>query len=404
MPTFYYKAKTKDAVTVTGQLTAANKDEAIEHISQMGYLPISVEDADSRPAGKGQISPVQVSAQTLYLFNRQLYHLLKAGVPILRALEIMGQQQRHMRFREVVASIRLSIQQGRSLSDSLRDYPRIFPELYISMIRAGEEGGSLREVLKDLAEYQRNQLDMMNRVRTAFAYPSVMLLFGFGTVFFILTYVLPQITKLFDSLQQALPLPTLIVIRLSAWLTDWRVLLGVAVVVLVAVLWARGFLSSMTGRLLVGRISLKTPGLGTFLLKVELSRFSRTLELLLKGGVSIVQAIKLATPVVGNEVIRQDLLRCHDELIAGRSLSESLRNISVVPELFGYLISVGEESGALNQTLRDVSETYEQEIQEGMKFAMTLIEPMMIIIVGGIVGFLIISMLLPIFQMDIFAR
>jgi type II secretory pathway component PulF len=377
MPTFYYKAKNKEAITVSGQITAANQTEAVEHISQMGYLPVSVEEAGSRPGGKGIISQMRVSPQTLYLFNRQLYHLLKAGVPILRALEIMGQQQRQLRFREVIESVRLSVQQGRALSESLRDYPKIFPELYVSMIRAGEEGGSLREVLKDLGEYQRGQLEIMNRVKTAAAYPLVMFLFGIGTVFFILTYVLPQITKLFDNLQQALPLPTLVVIRISAWLTDWRILLGLGLLILFGAFWTQGFLRSTAGRLWIGRLSLKMPGLGIFLLKIDLARFARTLELLLKGGVSIVQAIKLAIPVVGNEVLRRDLLQCHDELLAGRSLSDSLKNIEAVPELFGYLISVGEESGALNQTLRDVSETYEQEIQEGI--------------------------LLPIFQMDIFS-
>lgn len=406
MPVFHYKAKNKSAATLSGQVEAKDKAEAIEQVSLLGLLPISVTEQDAQGRahlGHHNFLERKPSAQGVYLFTCQLFNLTKSGIPILRAMEIIALQQKNKAFREVIESVRLSVQQGRSLSDGLAQYSKIFSGLYLAMVKAGEESGNLKEVLGSLAEYQRGQQEISSRVRTALAYPALMLLFGVGTVFFILTYVLPQITKLFDNLEQALPLPTIIVMQISAWLTDPRVVFSLAFGGLLGFWVLQNFFRSQKGRVVAGHLGIKTPLVGPFFLRVDLARFARTLELLLKSGVPIVRGIKLAIPVVDNEIIRQELTNCHDELVAGKTFGDSLQHCGHIPDIVGYLVSVGEESGSLTSTLKDISETYEQEVEERLKVTMTLMEPMMIVFVGGLIGFIIMAMLLPIFQMDILA-
>jgi len=360
MPNFHYKAKNKNAATVFGQIFAQNRAEAVEKINHLGLMPIMVGEDSGKKTAKGLQPPRSVSGKTIYFFTRQLFNLTKSGVTILRALEIIALQQKNQSFRGVVESLRIAVQQGQSFSDALADYPKMFPALYVAMIRAGEESGTLKDALADLAEYLRTQQEISSRVRTALAYPFLMLVFGAGTVFFILTYVMPQITKLFDNLEQVLPLPTLIVMQISSVLSDWRMLLGLSALAFFVVAAARKFFKTASGQIALGNVLLKVPGLGAFMLKVDLARFARTLELLLHSGVPIVRSIKVALPVVANGVLRRELSRCYDDLVSGKSFSESLRNCRGIPEIFSYLIAVGEERGSLSQTLRDFTENSEQ--------------------------------------------
>src|SRR3989338_7445092 len=208
MPTFYYKAKQKDAQTTYGQVNAQDKEEAVEKISQMDLLPVVIQAEPIRGATTAVVGVSSINALDRYSFSRQLASLLKAGVPLVKALTLIGQQISKGYFKQVIANLINGVRDGRPLASCLEEYPKVFSPLYVATIRAGEEGGNLREMLLNMAEYERNQAEIESRVRTALAYPAIMLVLGIGTVFFMLVFVMPQITKLFADVQQTLPLPT----------------------------------------------------------------------------------------------------------------------------------------------------------------------------------------------------
>jgi len=400
MPMFQYKAKKPNAETVEGQIIADSKEEAIERISQLGLTPVTLEDRGVS-LGKRKIQGRRISHKEVYFFSRQLVFLLNSGISILRALEIVTVQARSPYFQSILENIRLGVKGGKSFSDCLAGYPNIFSFLYVALIRAGEESGKLHEAVAEIAEYLKLQNELTSKIKTAMAYPLLMLLFGVGTVIFILTNVMPQITNLFVNLDQALPWATVLVMNISNFLIhQW---LWVIVGLLMGIMMIRQWAVSKNGRRTISKIKLNTPVLGDFWLKLELSRFCRTMALLMKSGVSIVNALKIAIPVISNEFVREELERCQDDLLSGRSFGVSLQRSKIIPDIMGHLIIVGEESGSLMTILYDVAENYDQETNELIKIMMTLLEPVMIVIIGSIVGFIVVAMLLPIFQLDIFA-
>ncbi len=408
MPTFQYKAKkdsagTADAVdTVLGQIVAENKEDAVDKINQLGLVAVSVEEGGLSASGRSFTARAQVKSKELYLFSRQLVHLLKSGVSVLRALEVISGQLKNAYFKNMIQSMCSSIRNGSSFSDCLAEYPHVFSSLYVTMMRAGEESGQLRKAVSDMAQYQRQQEEIASKVRTALAYPIVMAVFGIGTVFFILTFVLPQITELFDSLDKSLPGPTIFVMRLSNFLIDGFI--WISLFVIIAGVSIRKWGKSRAGQILKSRMMLGLPFVREFFLKIELARFCSTLELLVKSGISVVRAIQLSIPVITNDLVREQLSHCHAQLLDGKSFGESLKQADLIPPMMGYFIAVGEESGALGETFHDITESYEQETDETIKIMMTLLEPLMIMVVGSVVGFILVAMLLPIFQLDVFVQ
>ena len=401
MPAFQYKAKKQNAQTVEGQVIAETRDEAIDRISEMGLIPVNVEDSSAyfrkRMLGRKR----RVKHKEIYIFSRQLVSLLNSGVSILRALEIVTVQSRNPYFQTILESIRMGIKGGKSFSECLAEHPRIFSFLYVTLIKAGEESGKLKEAVSEVAEYLNLQNMITSKVKTAMTYPLLMLLFGVGTVIFILTHVLPQITGLFVNLGQELPWATKLVMGVSNFLiTQWMWAAIGSILMLLAI---RQWMESKKGKRTISKIKLRTPILGDFWLKLELSRFCRTMALLMKSGVPIVNALKISIPVVTNEFVQEELLMCQDDLLSGRSFGVSLKRSKVIPDIMGHLIVVGEESGSLTNTLHEVAQNYDQETGEMIKVLITLLEPIMIILIGSIVGFIVIAMLLPIFQLDVFA-
>ncbi len=401
MPNFVYRAKKANAETQEGQIVAMTREEAVEKINQMGLIPVTVEES-SGSAAKRRSSTVlkggKVKSKELYLFSRQLVNLLKSRVPILRALELVGSQIKNDYFRGIVDGIRASVRGGRSFSDCLAEYPQIFSHLYVTMVKAGEEGGSLHVTLGDVAGYLQRQNELSSKVKTAMAYPLLMMMVGMGTVYFILTKVMPKIAGLFSNLNQSLPMATIIVMKVSKFLIDWS--WGIFVGLIVIIFSFRKWAQSNAGKTSLSQIQLGLPFFGQFILAVEMARFCQTLSLLLKSGVPIVRALKLSAPVVGNELIQNQLFKCQEELLAGRSLGQSLKEASLIPEIVGHVVAIGEESGSLETILNDLAENYDTETNETMKVMTTLLEPLMILVIGSLVGFIVIAMLLPIFQIN----
>jgi len=402
MNTYIYKAKKNTAETISGQIKAGSQEEAIDLINQLGLLPISVKPSQSsqQTQTKRKFSG-KVTSKELYLFSQQLSNLLKSGVSILYSLTIIAEQTQSAYFKKVIIYIASQIKNGKSLSYGLSNFTNIFSPLFITMIRAGEESGNLQEMFVHVSSYQKRQEEINSKVRSAVAYPVFMAFFGVVTVYFILTFVLPKLGALFSGMSERLPMPTVILLKVADLLSQggiW-ILSGVCLSGFLFLQWSK----SKMGRWALSRIFLNMPILGTIILKIELSRFCRTLVLLLRGGVSIVNSLQVAIPLMSNDVIKRQLTLCRKNLLAGGSFGETLKRSKQIPPMMGHLITVGEESGNIDGVLDQIADTYERETDDSIRIMTTLLEPVMILAVGLVVGLIVFAILLPIFQIDVLA-
>lgn len=398
MPVYTYKAKKNNAETVTGQVSAHSEEEAVDIIHQLGLLPVSVvlKNVEDR-SRLGRSQPVKT--KELYLFTRQLTNLLRSGVSILKALDLVAEQTRQTYFRQVIEHIAWNVRHGKSFSESLRNFSHIFSELYVTMVCAGEESSQLHEMLNSVAEHLKRQDALMTRVRSAMIYPVIMAVVGAATVVFILTFVLPKMEGLFVGLGDHLPVMTVLLLAFSKILQRyglWILIAGLGMAGLV-----QGWLKSSAGQKSLSQTVLQLPGIGQMILQVELARFSRTLLLLLKSGIPIIKSLAIAIPIIGNDVIRRQLVLCREYLVAGGALGEGLQKARSIPPLMAHLVTIGEESGNLEDVLGEIAQMYEQDTEEQIKVLTTLVEPLMILAVGLVVGGIVFAMLLPIFQVDV---
>lgn len=403
---YKYRAKKGPQDIVDGTIEASSEKEAIEKISQMGYIPVRVEKfspaiVELHLTSQGKLHGKIKSRQTT-IFSRQLASLLKSGVPILNALNIIREQSENPHLKYILHSIHNEIKEGATFSSVLAKYPNIFSSLYIAMIRTGEDTGNLPEVLLRIADYRMKQEEMLSRFRMSLAYPILMAIVGLATVVFMLTFVMPRLMGIFVNLGEKLPLPTRILIFISQGLRQWW--FWIILILAIIILLIRRQAKTKTGKLSLSIFKLHFPILGNFILKAELSRFSRTLELLIKNGIPILKAIDIAIPVLENEVIKNQLRQSYKQLEQGGSFGRSLKNSKVFPLFMSNLITVGEESGRLDEALAEVASSYERDTDEAMRIMVSLLEPLMILGMGLIVGFIVVAMLLPIFEINVMAR
>ncbi|MEE8074176.1 MAG: type II secretion system F family protein, partial [Candidatus Binatia bacterium] len=335
-------------------------------------------------------------------FTRQLSDLLEAGLTLMRALTVLRDQTESPRLREILDDVASHVRDGKSFSDALAVYPKVFPPIYVSMVRSGEVGGILGGVLSRLADFSEKEEDLQGKVRAALAYPVLILLVGMGTIAVLLIFVVPKLVVLFEDVGQVLPLPTQILIGVSRGLaTYWWLILIIGA--LGGFLVKRGQLSQGT-RLAIDRIKLRLPVWGALIKKVEIARFARSLSTLLSHGVPILQAMQAVVQATGNELLKRELQKIGDLLRGGTTLSQGMRQGRIFPSLVTNMVSVGEEAGSLDRSLIKIADTYERDSDRAMKMMTALVEPVMILVMGSIVGFIVVSMLLPIFQIDLLAR
>lgn len=405
MATYQYRAKKGPGEIVEGRLEAQSEGEALEKINQMGYLPIRIgkkEEPAAHIASTTIKSSSRIKSREITIFSRQLASLLKSGVPILKAVNIISEQSEDIHLKNMLKSIHDSIREGATFSSALEKFPNTFPPLYIALIHAGEDSGALPEVLLRLTDYRVKQEEAFSRFRMALAYPVLMALVGVATVVFMLTFVMPRLMRLFVNMGQELPLPTKILLFTSHGLRQWW--FWIILIIGIAVLIFRWQSNTAAGRIFASSLKLRLPLFGKFILKAELARFSRTLELLIRDGIPILNAIDISLPVLGNEVIKNQLIQSHKDLKQGGSFGRSLKNSRLIPLFMSNIIIVGEESGKLDEALVEAANSYEQETEEALEVMMSLLEPLMILAMGLIVGFIVIAMLLPIFEINMMAR
>ena len=399
MPVFIYKAKQDNAQTISGEVTARDADEAIDLVSQLGLLPVSVEEKGVVSAGV--LSAHRIKPRLVYAFTRQLVSLLRSGVPLLHSLEVLHHQTKDSFFAVVLHDMIVNLRNGRAFSACLQDHPQAFPDIYVALVRAGEESGRLKELLTSLTVYHRKQDEISQKIRGALTYPAFMLVVGLGTVLFILSFVMPKISVLFEGMHTELPWPTKLIMGLShAVHVGWPVLI---VLVFFLALASRFMSQAPLMRRRIKSFCMALPVIKDFAIKTDMERFSRTLGLLLDSGIPILKALEISVPTLEYEPLRHELAVCQERVAGGASFGECLRESSNIPDIVAQLIMVGEETGALAGSLHDIADTYDQEIGEATKAATTLLEPLLILVVGLVVGFIVFAMLMPVFQMDMFA-
>ncbi len=400
MPTFTYKAKSAPGQTVEGEVFAENRQAAIAAVHRMGLTPMGVEEKAAQPQrSTGVLGSLRVSRRDVTVFTRQLATLSRSHVPILRALRTIREQTLNIKFRRVVEDMETTVRDGSMLSESMQKYPALFTPLYLGMIRAGESGGVLDATLSSLAEAREREEDMRRKVQGAMAYPLLVLVVGLLTVFVLLSFFMPRVIDLFSGYQFGpLPLPTRILMGATHFCeTYWFYV--VAVVLLLAAVINR-LMTLEKGRGAVDALLLRLPVVRGFIQQSGIARFGRTLALLLDAGVSIDPALELSGNALGNTALKDEVQRVREGTVQrGHGLAEGLGRTVHFPAFVANMVGIGEEAGRLVEALNDVAEYYEKEVDQRTRMMTSLIEPLLILLVGAFVGFIVAAMLLPIFQM-----
>lgn len=406
MPKFSYKAKEGPAKVVDGVIDADSADSAVAKIIQLGLAPLDVREAAEKEEPKSVKKREEhsfsllrrVGLKDLVLFTRQMTDLVEAAVPILRSLQLTVNQTRNPHFKTVVRQIYESVRDGGALSEALAKHPRIFPALYVQMVRAGELSGQLELIFRRLAEYLEKEQETRAKIRSSLAYPALVLTVGVAVVFLLLTFFIPKIVTVFEDLGQSLPAPTILLMNVSGIFADyWWLMLGVLGL---SGFYARQWVHSPKGRQIFDAWKLRAPVVGHFVKVAEIGRFARTLGTLLESGVNITTALKSVGEIFHNVLLRAEIQRIAEEVAGGTSLSAALKDSSFFPDLALNMIAVGEETGRLEKGLYKIADSYEREADQASKTMLTLLGPLVLIGIIVLVGFVFIALLLPILQMN----
>jgi type II secretion system protein F len=402
MPQFAYTAKASDGSVVTGTLQAESERSALDSLGRMGVFPLSLEssreEAGPGPAPARRRRGGRVGAGDLALVTRQLSDLLRAGVPLNRALDVLAEQTSNGELAATLGEIEKLVSSGSTLHEALARFPRVFPSLFVNMVRAGEAGGFLEDCLKRLALFIEKDQELRSRVASALAYPVLLIVIGVFAIGFLMVFFIPRFSEIFRKMGDNLPLPTQIVMSISYFFRDqWLfVLLGVAGL---ALGWNR-VTASLGGRRIVDRIRLRLPLFGDIVRKNAVSRFTRTLGTLLKSGVSILAALQISKEAMGNRVLMDDVDEASAGIKQGRSLAEILRQSRTFPRMVVDMIAVGEEGGNLDEVLVNVADAYDVQVERAVRVFVALFEPALLLFMAALVGFIVISMLLPVFSLS----
>ncbi len=391
MPIFSYRATTRDGEILEGFIEAADESVVIEKLKSKGTIPLKV-SAPKEYKKKGLF--LKSSKGDLLTFTTELSALLSAGLPLDRSLNILSEISESKEMKEVVLSVLKSIREGSSFSDAIQKHPRLFSRIYVSMVRAGEAGGVLNVVLEELNEFLESTKELKEHVVSSMIYPAILIVTGGISIMVLLTYVLPKFTTIFAELGATLPVPTQILLTVSNTLKSYWWLF--ASFMIAGWIGLKGYIKSDEGKYRWDAFKLKM--MGDVIRKLETARFCRTMGTLLKSGVPLLQALNNAKDVIGNQVIASAINSVSKGIKEGKGISVPLANANVLPPLALSMIKVGEETGQLDVMLMKVATIYEKSLRLAVKRFVGLLEPAMILGMGLVIGFIVVSMLMAIFS------
>jgi len=396
MPVFEFKGRRYgNGLPVAGEKVAQSKQTVAALLRSEQIMPISIKEK-----GKELALPkfrAKVKDRELAVFTKQFSVMIDAGLPLVQCLDIMATQQENRTFQNVLFQVRNDVESGSTLADAMARHPKIFSKLFVNMIAAGEAGGILDVILQRMTVFIEKIMKLKRSLRSASIYPSIILTVAIGVVTIILLFVIPVFATLFEGLGADLPLPTLLVIRMSNFLGQFFIFIFVAL--LLAVFGLRYYYKTEGGRLVIDKFLLAVPVFGTVLKKIAVARFSRTLSTLLISGIPILEGLDITARTAGNKVIELALMRTRKTVEEGKTIVEPLRQAGIFPPMVIQMVGVGEQTGELDQMLTKVADYYDEEADRAIANFLTLLEPMLIVFLGVVVGGIVISMYLPLFTM-----
>ncbi|SDN96091.1 type IV pilus assembly protein PilC [Desulfonauticus submarinus] len=395
MPIFIYKAKNRAGKKVKGDVDAPTIELAKSMLKNRGFSDIKIKPKP-KDIFEGTFLEGSVTPRDMVIFSRQFATLINAGVPILQALQVMCDQTQNGKLRRKLYQVKNDVEAGSSLYAALSKHKDIFDDLYLNMVQAGEAGGVLDVVLLRLAEYMEKAAKLKAKVKSAMMYPAVVVSVAVIVVIIILLYVIPTFEKMFADFGGALPLPTQIVINLSRFVKS-NFLYMVGGVIIAGIIYKLIY-KTEKGRLFFDQLFLNLPVMGDILRKVAVAKFSRTLSTMMASGVPILEALEIVAKTSGNKVIEQGVLKARSSISEGNTIAEPLDETGVFPSMVIHMISVGESTGSLDTMLEKIADFYDDEVDVAVDTLTSLLEPIMIVFLGVVVGGLVVSMYLPIFK------
>ncbi len=395
MPSFEWKGRDRGGRPQGGVLVADNKDAVLAVLRRQQIVPITVKEKGKEialPKLRGG-----VDGKTLAVFTRQFSVMIDAGLPLVQCLQILGEQQDHKTFQRILLQVREDVESGSSLANAMKKHPQAFDDLFVNMVAAGEAGGILDTILQRLATYIEKNARLKAQVKSAMIYPIAVISIAGLVVYVILWKVIPVFGALFASLGADLPLPTRVVVAASKFVGRyWWLMIGIVAAAIYAL---RRYYYTEQGKLVIDGLLLKAPILGTVLRKIAVARFCRTLGTLLSAGVPVLESLDITARTSGNAVIERAILEVRKQVEEGKSLAEPLKTTNQFPPMVVQMISVGEATGAMDTMLNKIAEFYEDEVDTAVAGMMKLIEPVMILFLGIVVGGIVIAMYLPMFSL-----
>jgi general secretion pathway protein F len=404
MPVFEYRALDAKGKNIKGIVDADSESQARTKLRSQGRYPVSIAVSRSRQSKAGSRGGLgfglfeRVKSEEISIMTRQLATLMGAGIPLVQALDSLVEQTRNAVLKKVIAQIKGAVNEGNTLTSALSEHPKLFSSIFINMVRAGEASGALDIVLERLADFGEKQEALKGRLRAALVYPIFMAVIGSAILFILITYIVPNITQVFNEMDKVLPLPTLLLISLSDFLKMywWACLLVLGL----AFIGMRSFILRPTGRSWWDFLKLKMFIVGPVVQKVILARFSSTLGSLLESGVGLMTSMQIVRTLVNNVHVARVIDDAMEQIQKGQTMTSALSDSEWFPPMFVQMVAVGEQSGSLETMLDKVARAYEREVETAIMGMTSLIEPLMIAVMGLAVGFIVLSILLPIFEMN----
>ncbi len=401
MVEFTYKATDLSGRIFEGAMEGRDEKAVVDSLQKLGYIPIRISTVQEKGAlFKASVRSYfeRVTTRDLMLFTQELSTLLEAGLPLDRSLQILTELSTKAKFQEVVKDLLRKIEAGSSFSEALSAYPSIYPKLYVNMTRAGEAGGVLNIILSRLAKYLQTSKEMKDYLISVLIYPAILTFASGLSIIILLTFVIPRFAKIFADMGKTIPLPTQILLSISQFVRSYWWALGGGLVL--AWFGIKSYIKQGEGKVQWDQLKLRLAIVGNLVRQIEIARFARTLGTLIQSGVPILQAIQIVRETVNNEIIARAVGEVHTGVKQGGGISKSLKNLNVFPPLAVQMITVGEETGRLDEMLIKVAENYEASLQNALKRFISLLEPMIILVMGGMVGFIVVSMLMAIFSVN----
>ncbi len=399
MANYIYNAKTKSGETVSGNVEASDVTTAIAFVKDKGYFPMAVHE-NTGPGKEIEIKVhKKVKVKDLSILCRQFHTMLNAGVSVIGCLDLLRSQTQNPTLRDAMSQLYEDVQKGKTLSESMKLLSKVFPVLMVSMIEVGEVSGTLEQVLERLSVQFEKDTKVKSKVSTAMMYPAVIGCIALVMVTFMIVFIVPKFVNMVNSVGGTLPMPTRIVLFISKLFTNPLFLLGLALVIAAGVWGFRRFKSTEHGKFLIDSFIFKMPMVGTNVQKILASRFTRTLSTLLKSGVSLIHALEVVDGVVNNQIVSRGLIKVKESIKMGSNLAAPLEKMGIFPLMVTHMISVGEEAGSLDSIMEKVADFYDEEVETSVSKLVAMMEPLLMMVLAIIVGFIVVAMILPIFSM-----